>query len=293
MAKGGGDQISLVKVAIEREIDGVEMGVLADGTPYLTARGLAKLCGLAPSSFIEQMANWRAGRRDSRLAQWLLEQGIEDESLSIQLPGKHAYTDRISMLVLEYYAYEAGRDSTAVKQRHRTLARAGLAVFVYAQLGYDPAKAVPPEWRPIHDRLLLASAPVGYFSIFKEAADFELQLVQHGLPHDSHTIPDISLGSTWSRHWKENGLEEKFGATQLWPHHYPDYYPQAASNPQMVLVYPNAALPEFRGWLHSVYLPTKYPSYLKNKVRDRVLTAAMRLKLLAAAGIPQLPRDLH
>jgi hypothetical protein len=288
-----GQELSRANVAIEREINGIEMGVLSDGTSYLTGRGLAKLCGVAASTMIFHLTNWRNGKRDGKVAQWLISHGVDSENLGIALPSKHAYSDDICMLILEYYAFEAGREAPFALARFRKLARAGLRVFVYSQLGYDPAKAVPPEWRPIHDRLLLASAPVGYFSIFKEAADFELQLVQHGLPHDSHTIPDISLGSTWSRHWKENGLEEKFGATHQWPHHYPDYYPQAASNPQMVLVYPNAALPEFRGWLHSVYLPTKYPSYLKNKVRERVLTAEMRLKLLAAAGVPQLPRDLH
>ncbi len=31
------------------EVDGIEMEVLDDGTPYLTARGLAKICCIFPS----------------------------------------------------------------------------------------------------------------------------------------------------------------------------------------------------------------------------------------------------
>jgi hypothetical protein len=30
----------------QTEIQGVEMGVLSDGTPFLTQRGLARLCGI-------------------------------------------------------------------------------------------------------------------------------------------------------------------------------------------------------------------------------------------------------
>jgi len=36
-----------VGVAVSKEIDGVEMGVLLDGRSYFTARGLARICGVA------------------------------------------------------------------------------------------------------------------------------------------------------------------------------------------------------------------------------------------------------
>lgn len=283
-----GEQLGLQSVAIEKEIDGVEMGVLSDGTSYLTARGLAKLCGLAPSSMIEQLANWKQGKREGRLAQWLIGHGIDNESLGVELPGKHAYPDDICMLILEYYAFEAGRDSTLVQQRYRTLARAGLRLFVYSALGYDPSNAVPPEWRQFHDRLLRVSAPAGYFGVFREAAEFILNALRNGLPVDHETVPDISLGMTWSRYWKEQGLESTFGPAQSWDHHYPDYFPQSASNPQEICVYPIAALGVFRMWLQTVYVPTKYPAYLKRKVKERVLPASVAELLLAEAKAPQL-----
>ena len=34
-------------VEVEKEINGIQMGVLKGGTPYLTQTGLAKLCGVA------------------------------------------------------------------------------------------------------------------------------------------------------------------------------------------------------------------------------------------------------
>lgn len=38
-------QLNLFSVT-EVEIDGIQMGVLSDGTPYLTLRGLARMCGI-------------------------------------------------------------------------------------------------------------------------------------------------------------------------------------------------------------------------------------------------------
>lgn len=38
-------QLALPQVKIAKEIDGLEMGVLSDGTAYLSMRALSKLCG--------------------------------------------------------------------------------------------------------------------------------------------------------------------------------------------------------------------------------------------------------
>src|ERR1044071_4936570 len=42
------------------EIDGVGMGVLTDGTPFLTGRGLARLCGIDSSRISEIPADWNS-----------------------------------------------------------------------------------------------------------------------------------------------------------------------------------------------------------------------------------------
>lgn len=46
----------------EVEIDGIQMGVLSNGTPYLTMRGLAIMCSVAPSVIQGIAANWPAER---------------------------------------------------------------------------------------------------------------------------------------------------------------------------------------------------------------------------------------
>lgn len=267
-----------LKVRVSREINGIEMGVFDDGTSYLTARGLAQLCGVAPSTFITQAANWRAGNRSSRLAQWLLSHGITRENLHQEISpnGKnaHAYTDDIAMLVLEYYVFEAGRDDPAAKQRYRALARAGLRLFVYQALGYDPSNRVPNHWRHFHDRVTMVSAPAGYFSVFKETADFVISAIRGGLTVDDRTVPDISVGITWSKHWQDNELDKAHGQRVRHNHNYPEYFRQAESNPQQMWVYPIAALPAFRSWMNEVYVSEKLPTYLKSKVKKGELPAS-------------------
>lgn len=42
----------------EKEIDGIGMGVLSDGTAFLTGRGLARLCGIDSSRISELQKAW-------------------------------------------------------------------------------------------------------------------------------------------------------------------------------------------------------------------------------------------
>ena len=178
---------------------------------------------------------------------------------------------------------------SVAQQNFRKLAQAGLRVFVYQALGYDPARQLTTSWRNFHDRLSMHAVPVGYFSVFKECADFVLASIRAGLPLDDHTIPDISVGVTWGNHWRDEKLEANFGARIKHDHNYPDYYPQARSNPQEIWVYPVDALGAFRRWIGQTYLPEKYPPYLDGKVRKGQLAASTVELLLAEVTPPQLP----
>jgi hypothetical protein len=280
-----------MSVQVEREVNGLEMGVLSDGTAYLTGRALANLCGIRNSSISEASKDWlenAPGHRTTRLAVWLEQQGLARDSLYVltekpKVGGNvaYAYPDDVVTLVVEYYAYEAANTTPEAKRNHRILTRAGVRAFVYHQLGYDPAKAIPAAWRQFHDRLLLASAPVGFFSVFKETADFVLAAIRRGLEVDPHIVPDISMGQAWAAFWKDNDLAAKFGQRDHHEHNYPDYFPQAASNPQEIWVYPVHALGEFRLWLHREYIPNRFPKYLKGKVTAGVLPASTAELLLA------------
>lgn len=280
-----------VGVAVSKEIDGVEMGVLSDGRSYFTARGLAIVCGVAASAVITQGKRWLDGERKGKLAQMLVARGLEQPSLYVVVEREgtvtHAYTDDVAVVMLEYYAFETTPVSAAAQQNFRKLAQAGLRVFVYQALGYDPAQLLPQSWRNFHDRLTMHTVPSGYFSVFRECADFVLASIRAGLPSDQHTIPDISVGMTWASFWKKSGFAVKFGERVKHDHNYPDYYPQALSNPQEISVYPVDALGEFRRWLESEYLPQRFPKYLSDKSK-KGLIAPSTVELLLAEVAPLL-----
>jgi hypothetical protein len=265
-------------VALTQEIDGVEMGILEDGTPFLTGRSLARLCGVVPSAVIKQADNWLSGNRSGRLGKMLVDGGHDADSLYIKTSYKgrevHAYPDSVCMVFLEYYAFEVdGQASDVARKNYRTLARSTLRVFIYKALNYNPTRAVSDSWQQFHDRLLLNNAPTGFFSVFKEIADVILSAIKGGLRVDHETVPDISVGSAWARHWKVEKLAETFGERKQHPHLYPDYFPQSAMNPIDTNVYPNAALGAFRIWLQEVYLVLSFPRYLRGKVASGAIEA--------------------
>lgn len=282
-----------IDVAVSKEVDGIEMGVLSDGRSYLTARALARLVNTGPSTILTQGKRWLDGDRSSKLAQMLIARGIERPSLYVEIEreGKkvHAYTDDVATVILEYYAFEVAPTNTHAQLNYRKLAQAGLRVFVYQALGYDPARQIDHSWRHFHDRMTMHQVPRGYFSVFKECADFVLASIKAGLPINHETIPDISVGQAWGKHWKSQNLESKFGPRKKHDHNYPDYYPQARSNPQDINVYPVASLGVYRQWLEDVYVPENYPKYLDRKVKAKLISASTVELLLTEVSPPELP----
>jgi hypothetical protein len=47
-----------LQIEKEIEIDGIGMGVLTDGTPFLTGRGLTRLCGINNARIVELGQDW-------------------------------------------------------------------------------------------------------------------------------------------------------------------------------------------------------------------------------------------
>ncbi len=223
-----------LKIQVSNEVNGLEMGVLSDGTAYLSGRALSKLCDVANSSIVDASSDWSSGKRASKLSQWITERGFARDSLYVKTekPGVagnfvNAYTDDVVSIILEYYAFEAPIPSKPARENYRIL-------------------------------------------------------------NDVNTVLDISIGQAWAAHWKGKDLEAKFGPRQKHEHNYPDYFPQAKSNPQDMNVYPIAALPEFRVWLQTEYIPKRFPAYLKTKISLGVLPAsAAELVLHAAAPGPK------
>ena len=95
-----------------------------------------------------------------------------------------------------------------------------------------------------------------------------------------HSIPDVSVGSCWGKHWIDQNLDGQLGERIQWDHYYPDYYPQAKSNPQDAWAYPDKALPLFRQWFRTEYLTTKFPAYILRKA-DSLLGGPKEAKQIA------------
>lgn len=138
--------------------------------------------------------------------------------------------------------------------------------------GLDPRDRV---WKQFEDRVSLVydNVPVGYFCIFHESASMFATLIIGGANFGTKMILDISVGWHWGKHWKDEGLERRFGPRAKFDHNFPHYFPQSWSNPQQANCYPDAALPEFRRWLRDVYMPVHLPRYLQDQVRQKKLPA--------------------
>jgi hypothetical protein len=275
--------------SVTAEVMGVEMGVLGDGTPFLTGRGLATICGTAPSTIIEHARTWREGQREGRFHRFMVERGTNMDSLFIPtlLNNRpvHAYSDSVSMLVLEYYAFEA--NNVVALRSYRALARQTLRDFIYLRTGYAASK-IPAAWQKFHDRLVLNVVPRGYFSIFREMSDVIVASIRAGLIVDEHIIPDISVGKLWGVHWNDQNLEARYGARIKYEHEYPAYFPQAAANPQHPWAYPDESLAEFRRWMMDTYLPHRYPVYLERQVGQGKIAEGTAQHVLKAVGQPAL-----
>ena len=237
-----------LQIARQMEIQGVGMGVLSDGTPFLTQRGLARLCGVENAHIGTISSQWGDENqlpRITRIRDLLASRGEFSEFPHIQvMDGQKivfAYSDSVCLAVLEYYAFEAGANcKEEARNNFRRLAGKALQDFIYTQVGYDPSNSVPDAWRQFHDRVSLTynACPTGYFAVFKEIADMIVTLGQAGLHIDATFVPDISVGRAWSEHWNGCALEKRFGDRRPYEHNYPHYFPQAASNPQTPWCYP-------------------------------------------------------
>jgi hypothetical protein len=274
-----------LKVDRQTEVRGIGMGVLNDGTPFLTQRGLARLCGVENAhigTISTQWADREQLPRISKIKSLLEKRGtmVAMAHLVATDGGRtvYAYPDAVCIAVLEYYAFEAGANKQKdAEDNFRLLAAKGLHDFIYTQVGYDPQGAIPIAWQQFHDRVTAAygKVPAGYFSVFKEVADIIVTLIRQGADVGVHFVPDISVGKAWSKHWADNALDHVHGDRSRYPHDYPDYFPQSASNPQPAYCYPDAALADFRKWVREQYIGAgKFAAYLTAKVRNQELPAS-------------------
>lgn len=275
-----------LSLEIEKQVErrGIWMGVLSDGTPFLSQAGLAELCGRDARTLRRIESEWEStqpGTQISTIKELLSERGAEVNSLYISINHNgveyHAYPDYVCLAILEYFAFDSpNKQNKTALSNFRKLAGTALREMIYFEVGYDPRNTVPPAWIQFKDRmsLLSDSVPAGYFSIFKEIADVIVTLILSGAKIGTEFIPDISVGLKWAKYWKDNSLSSTYGTDIKYSHNYPDYFPQSKSNPQSASCYPESALPEFRRWMRTEYLPEDLPRYLEKQVSQGKLTPA-------------------
>lgn len=271
-------QSSLIPIA-EKDVGGIGMGVLSDGTPYLNQRGLAALCGVQNAHIGTISSQWNEAEPKPRIAAI---KGVLSKAGFAVPPAAHidltyagrthyCYPAEICLAVLEYYAFDAGPNcQTEARDNFRLLAGSKLRELIYSQVGYDPSGKHGDRFKKWHDRIALNyhSAPKGYFHVFNEADTIIYELIQAGAEIGEKFVVDISIGKHWSAYWQKNKLSDQYGPPCKYPHCYPDDHPQAKSNPQESWCYPLKSLGHFREWLQDTYIEGgKFSTYLQGKVQ--------------------------
>jgi hypothetical protein len=285
-------------IEIEKSINGVEMGVLENGMPYLTQRGLSAVTGAARSMIQTITKEWEDHYEDDVIGKdrisffkhYLPANGFNEPSLHVEIVQNgtthYAYPDVVCMAFLEYYAFESKGDTAKAVDSYRKFASFGLRKFIYEALGYSPEQKVLDSWRHFHDRvdMTATSCPIGFFSVFKEIAIMLVPMIRSGIFISDKVVPDISVGIAWSTYWGTAGLAQKYGERTRYDHEYPLYYPQAKSNPQPAYCYPEEALGAFRAWLTKTYITSKFPAYMLGQTKKGNVPLALANKALGAFG---------
>lgn len=286
-------QEELFQVEKQAEVNGVEMGVLDNGIPYLTESGLAEMCGIDRKVLNRLAIGWHEEKlkdRGAAINEMLEKAGYFEAGLYLksELNGSpvNAYTEPVCMALLEYYAFIAKEPRQQAVTAFRTLARTSFRILIYKAVGYSPEQRVLDSWRHFHDRVDLThdAVPFGYFGVFREISIMIVPMIRSGILISDKVVPDISVGRAWSEYWEAEELGEKYGDRTRYDHDYPDYYPQAKSNPQHPYAYPNAALGEFREWLQKNYIANKFPVYMLGQTKKGAVPLAMANKALGALG---------
>lgn len=300
-AKTGGKEITQAKLDLgiekDTEVNGIGMGVLSDGTPYLNQRGLCALCGVQNAHIGTISAQWNDADLKPRIKsiKAILEKGgrtPEFAHIEVKHKGvvQYCYPADVCLAVLEYYAFDAGVNcQPEARDNFRILAGTTLREMIFRQVGYDPTgQRRFDKW---HERIALnyQSAPPGFFHVFNEAHTLIYEMIMAGAPVDERTVVDISIGIHWSRYWDENGLSGRFGDRDKFPHRYPNSHPQAKSNPQESWCYPLEALGTYRAWLQTEYIAGgKFRAYIEGKQRRGDFLPSVAMLTIAAIEQPQI-----
>lgn len=216
------------------KFDGIEMGVMDDGTPFLSGVGLALMCDVTPTSISDlgQFVSFGKSKlRDGKIAN-ILSQNLDFssdrffEKIPYNKQIVNAYPEAVCMAVLEYYAFEAGdRCTDKAKQISRLLMRKTFRDFVYSLVGYNRPRLTFSDYMLSrinhHHSASRNPLPDGYFCLFDKMIEllqkFDLR-IGYALGEQWYDYtkgemrflePDISLGLHFSRLFKNEFIEKE------------------------------------------------------------------------------------
>ncbi|MBY8149804.1 hypothetical protein KW504_10095 [Vibrio fluvialis] len=248
--------LDLVPVKIQ-EVDNISMGVLPNGETFLSLQGLAKFCGLAPSSVIQLAQDWSAGEAQDKIRgqqltelikEWTESESVPD-TLYVEIDSKnsitgviHAVPEQIVMAITDYYAHYAPMTKPEAIRNYRRAAKLGLRKYIYDRLNYNEQDLISESWKLFQERILNNECPKGYFTMFDEATMIIASLIRNNIIVDDSIMPDGSLGIHWAKYWKAQGLEMVHGERIKIFHKYPESYRQL--DPE-INAYPIGALSEW------------------------------------------------
>ena len=121
-------------IEVERRVSGIEMGVLENGIPYLTQKGLATTVGVARNTIFQITREWKEsfddpiqkGTRIGFLKDYLFRNEYDSRDLYIEIEKDnaphYAYSDIVCMAVLEFMAFESKRPNSTALRHYRRLA---------------------------------------------------------------------------------------------------------------------------------------------------------------------------
>lgn len=273
----------------EKEFDGIAMGVLDNGIAYLSARGLAKACGVSLATMQDFYEKWNkkldSATNDDKQATYirdsLKEKNYADKELYIVIEDeqgvKYAFPEPVCMAFLEYYTFEARTKELRehAQKLYKKFANLGFRKFIYQAVGYDDNTTNANYYKQLYYErvsILKNQVPHDYFGIFNELGGFILDLINNDIPVNNKIIPDISVGQAWAREWKDKNYDSIYSSAIKYEHLYPESYPQSKSNPQDAWCYPVESLGMFRKWFYDNYLSSKFPKYINNLIKNNKLS---------------------
>jgi len=295
--------LDLVPIKMQ-EVDSISMGVLPNGETFLSLQGLAKFCGVAPSTIVQLAQDWESGSAQGKIRGKQLEDLIKEwtesdhipDSLYVKIDSKnsitgviHAVPEQIVMAITDYYAHFAQTTKSEALSNYRKAAKLGLRTYIYERLNYNQQNKIAQSWSLFQERILNNQSPKGFFTMFDEATTIIASLIRHNIIVDDSIMPDGSLGIHWSNYWKCNSLDKKYSQRIKIHHKFPESYRQI--DPE-ISAYPISAIAEFRSWFEEVYLPEKYPAYIKKKIKDGKISIETVPLLLSAVLPPTLEEKI-